>query len=154
MTIEKEQLIKVLDTLCLYGEKYKNDADFRQKIDSNTLDLKEEFGLNTDTEVEFKVNSVDTHYFVINEDANIALSEENQLSNINGAKSGDSNTTFEQAQGQIAVDGIAVVSTGLLSWIPGLILWDYATRVKQYHPEYFHKDTLVIKSSEEYYANN
>ncbi len=74
--MNKIELEKTLNVFAFCGAKYKNDADFRQKIDNNTLDLKESFGIDADgKEVEFKVNTDDIFYFIIEEDKNQAIGD-------------------------------------------------------------------------------
>ncbi len=145
--MNKNELEKTLDIFTSCGAKYKHDADFRQKIDSNSVDLKESFGIDIDKEIEFKVNTDDIFYVIIEEDKNQAIGDDEHLSNITGAKAGKYvDTTFKQAQTVIGALG----ATGFLNVFTLLALKLYANDLGDDHPEYF-RDGL-IKTEAEYLA--
>ena len=145
--MNENELEELLNMFAFCGAKYKNDADFRQKIDANTVDLKKEFGLDIDKEVEFKANSDDVVYFIIPE--NQVIMNDNQLSNIVAAKNGQyANMRYEDARVSIAALGIFAA----VNLFAGIGLAVYITDIHADHPEYFKEGTLVFKSTAEYYG--
>ncbi len=76
MKVSQETITKICDLAVFWGEKYKNDAVFRQKIDNGTIDIQEEFGIDAgDTEVVIKVNNAEEIYFIMDVNTSSSLSD-------------------------------------------------------------------------------
>ncbi len=153
MNITLATMTETSDALIAWAEKYHNDENIRQKIDSDTIDIKQEFGIDPgDTEVSVKVNTADTLYFTIEAQPNPLLTDTDYLSAIAGAKASES---FETAQAEIGALSALASVTGLI----GIIIFGgsavgLASDIKIHHPEYFKDGTLVLKSPTEYYGTN
>ena len=140
----KEQFTKTCDHLDLCAEKYKNDKDFHEEIDNNSINILEECSIDIGGKEDIvKVNDESTLYFIIVENPNVALCDDDDLQNFVGAKDGEwSNLAYKDAQARINV--------GLVAFFFGAL--GVAGSIRADRPEYFYENSLILKSPDDYYA--
>ena len=138
--------MKNIEKFADFFEKFTSDPAFRDEMEKGNQETLAELHLDGfEGELIIKTNTNDTVYFIILDDINHELGENEAAHNIAGAKhdSNDPDISYGEAQGEIALGGL----------IFGFGALDEAEKIIKHHPEYFYENTIILKLPHDYYSS-